>query len=254
MNGKLRKALTESIREIETRGASIEDCLARYPEHADSLRLNLTLWQGLNASEKAQPAYAGQQRGQQRLLAELADSIRPRQGGIPSVLAPAVARVAAMLAALAVIGGGAVGASAALGGPNLAEQVLSTVGVTQEKETAEETLETVDENTLDEADLGLDTASDAIDGGVDGLEIARDRTPDEAGGGLDRAIGIREARGNGTGPDGLPDEAQGGQDRANDARSGGPPDDRGRDGDENKPADTPSGPDTAPRSPYAPGP
>ncbi len=90
-------------------------------------------------------------------------------------LTPALVKAAAVVAGVVLLAGGAAGASAALGGPNVADEVLTTVGITSDHGdgTAADTLETVDENTPDEADFGLDTAQDAVE---DGLNIA-----DEAG-------------------------------------------------------------------------
>ncbi len=201
MNNKLSDLLTECIRDIEQGGLSIEDCLRRRPDRAQELRPHLQLWRRFDAFEKAEPARPARQRGQQQLLTALADVPGKRLGLIPSRLAPAATAAGGMLVAFVLLAGG-VGASAALGGPDFADDVLSTIGIVS---SAENTLETVDENTPDEAGFGLDTAQDAVEnGGVDGLDIAGEQAAD----GLNTAGEAQQQSGNDAGiPDGvdLPD-------------------------------------------------
>ncbi len=159
MDSKLRKILTECIRDIETGARDVEGCLQRYPDLAAELSPHLELWSGLNASAKAQPNFGSQQRAKHQLLGALSDMERRTDN---RKMIPAVARVVVVMAAAALLVGGAAGASAALGGPNITDDVLSTVGI----QTSHDTLLTVDENTPDEADFGLETAQGAADNGL----------------------------------------------------------------------------------------
>jgi hypothetical protein len=73
MDKKLRKILTECIRDIETGARDVDGCLERHPDRAAELRPHLELWSGLDAASMARPNFAGQQRGHQRLLAAITD-------------------------------------------------------------------------------------------------------------------------------------------------------------------------------------
>ena len=186
MDRKLRKILTECIRDVETGARDIEGCLQRYPDRAVELRPHMEMWSGLDAAAKAQPRSGSQQRGQRRLLVALSDMEKSREKRMIPFLTPALVKAAAVVAGVVLLAGGAAGASAAFGGPNVADEVLTTVGITSDHGdgTAADTLETVDENTPDEADFGLDTAQDAVE---DGLNIAGEHSAGAAGDGLNTA-------------------------------------------------------------------
>ena len=200
MDNKLRKILTECIRDIETGALDVEGCLQRYPDRAAELRPHLTLWSGLNTSAKAQPNFGSQQRGRQQMLGALSDMER---GPDNRKMIPAVARVVVVMAAAALLVGGAAGASAALGGPDITDDVLTTVGI----QTSHDTLLTVDENTPDEANFGLETAQGAAD---NGLSTAGEHAAD----GLSTAEGASDGAGEDAPPESapasgsVPDEAQ----------------------------------------------
>ncbi len=200
MDSKLRKLLTESIGDIETGARDVEDCLQRHPDRAAELRPHLELWSGLNAVAKAQPNFGSQQRGKQQMLGALADMERGPDKG---KMIPAVAKVAVVMVAAALLVGGAAGASAAFGGPDITDGVLNTLGI----QTAHETLVTVDDNTPDAADFGLETAQGAAD---NGLSTAGEHAAD----GLSTAEGAGNAEGAGSSDDApqapvsVPDEAQ----------------------------------------------
>ncbi len=204
MDSKLRKILTDCIGDIETGARDVEGCLQRHPDQAAELRPHLELWSDLNAAAKAQPNFGSQQRGKQQMLAALTDM--DKEGGrrmIPTLLAPAAVKAVAALAAAALLVGGAAGASAALGGPDITDDVLNTVGI----QTAHDTLATVDENTPDAADFGLGTAQGAAD---NGLSTAGEHAAD----GLSTAAGASDADGAGSSDDApnasgsVPEDAQ----------------------------------------------
>ncbi len=225
MDSKLRNTLTECIRDIETGARDVEGCLQRHPDRAADLRPHLELWSRLNAAAKAQPNFGSQQRGRQQLLAALADMERGKDKG---KMIPAVARAAVVMAAAALLVGGAAGASAALGGPDITDDVLSTVGI----QTSHGTLLTVDENTPDAADFGLGTAQGAADNGLntagehagDGLNTAGEHAGDglstageHAADGLNTAGEAQQQSGNDVGipdgvdlPDNVPDDVPAG--------------------------------------------
>ena len=109
-------------------GASIDDCVAPYPDHADELRAQLQTAQSILASRpQIQPEPSAQAQGRARLLSTLAQMreepeptlglvgpIRALFFGIGSRLPQALPAVLAML----VLGGAAWGVSAAAGNPN----------------------------------------------------------------------------------------------------------------------------------------
>ena len=184
MDSKLRKILTECIRDIETGARDAESCLRQYPDQAAELRPHLELWSGLNAAAKAQPNYGSQQRGKHQLMGALADMER-----VPARkrMIPAVARVAVVMAAAALLIGGAAGASEAFGGPDVAGEVLSTFGLDNARDHAADQ--------ASEEGRGLDTADIAVD---DGLSIAGDKANEAAQSGLENAAdGPSQAGGEG---------------------------------------------------------
>jgi hypothetical protein len=187
MDSKLRKLLTDCIRDIETGARDVEGCLQRHPDRAAELRPHLELWSGLNASAKAQPNFGSQQRGRQQLLGALADMERGKDKG---KMIPAVAKVAVVMVAAALLVGGAAGASAALGGPDVGGQVLSTFGLDNARDHA------ADQATED--GHGLDTADIAVE---DGLNIAGEHANEAAADGLSTAEGASNADGAGASDD-----------------------------------------------------
>src|SRR5436309_10295616 len=131
MNRAVSKALADCIAEME-RGAPIEECLKRHPSHVGELRPRLEAWQAMAAGEPVQPSTAAFERGRRAMLNGL-ESAPVRSGPLAAArLAPAWATVAAAVAAFLILMGGAAGASAALGGPDPAGDVLSVVGVSSD--------------------------------------------------------------------------------------------------------------------------
>ncbi len=214
MDRKLRKILTECIRDIETGARDVEGCLQRHPDRAAELRPHLELWSSLNSACKAQPNFGRQQRGQYLLLAALAG----RDGGdgekrkIP-VLTPALVKVIAVVAAAALLIGGAAGASAALGGPDVAGNVLSTMGINHAPEAAQNGMDSASQNAFDgsgNADDGADNAN--ADHGTTGCPAS-----ENAGPGIDNASQTGRDNANLDPPDG-PDNS--GQDISNASETG----------------------------------
>ena len=159
MDSKLRKILTNCIGDIETGARDVEGCLQRHPDRAAELRPHLELWIGLNAATKAQPNFGSQQRGRQQLLAALAGIDRGKDKG---KMIPAVAKVAVVMVAAALLVGGAAGASAALGGPDVGGQVLSTMGINHAPDAAQTGKDHANDNATQgsyNADQGIDNAS-----------------------------------------------------------------------------------------------
>ena len=177
MDRKLRKILTECIRDVETGARDIEGCLQRHPDRAVELRPHLELWRGLNAAAKAQPNSGSQQRGQHQLLAALSDMDKRGERRMIPFLTPAVAKAAAVVAGVVLLTGGAAGASAALGGPNVAGDVLSGIGISNASDTGREH---ANPNALD----GADNAGQGID---NASETGREHANEQAGDGLNRA-------------------------------------------------------------------
>jgi len=128
MDRVISKALADCISQLE-RGAGVEQCLMAHPSHADELRPHLEAWQAMTAGALVHPSAAGFESGRRAMFRALETPPATFSPLAAARLAPAWATVAAAVAAFVVLMGGAAGASAALGGPDPAGDVLSVVGV-----------------------------------------------------------------------------------------------------------------------------
>ena len=106
-------------------GASIDDCVAPYPEHADELRAQLCMAQTLqSARPHVQPEPTAQARGRARVLSavsEQRESASSRPGVLFFGLRPRMALVSQALPAvlaLLILGGTAAGFAAVTGNPD----------------------------------------------------------------------------------------------------------------------------------------
>ena len=131
MNRAISKALADCIAQME-RGAGVEQCLMAHPSHADELRSHLEAWQAMTAGALVQPSAAAFESGRRAMFKALETPPATFSPLAAARLAPAWATVAAAVAAFLVLIGGAAGASAALGGPDPAGDVLSVVGVSSD--------------------------------------------------------------------------------------------------------------------------
>ena len=122
-------ALAECLAAIDA-GTSVEDALARFPAHTEALQPVLGLRVALDARGVPLPPTM-RARGEQRLQAALA---APPAATIPvlSVLGRMLPRAATQALIALVVTGGAIGASAAAGGPNVPGEVLQAIGLRQE--------------------------------------------------------------------------------------------------------------------------
>src|SRR6266542_3531325 len=135
MNRAFSKALGDCISEME-HGAGVSDCLKGHPLHADELRPHLETWQAVAERSPVQPSAATFDQGRQAMLQAL-ESAPATFGPLAAVrLAPKWATVSAAVAAFLILISGAAGASAALGGPDPAGEVLSGVGVSSDSDGA----------------------------------------------------------------------------------------------------------------------
>src|SRR5438093_12664061 len=128
MNRGLDKALTDCISRIE-RGAGLEECLEAHPSLAGELRPHLETWQAMGTDSLAQPSASAFDQGRRAMLSALESAPVTFSPLSAARLPTAWLTVAAAVAAFMVLIGGAAGASAALGGPDPAGDVLSVVGV-----------------------------------------------------------------------------------------------------------------------------
>jgi len=175
MDRNLRKVLTECIRDIETGARDVEGCLQRHAEWAAELRPHLELWSGLNAAAKAEPNLGGQQRGQQRLHAAVSEAERKGGKRMIPFLTPALAKAGALVVAAVLVIGGAAGASAALGGPDVAGEVLSGIGISNASDTGKEHAQPNGRNGASDTGQGTDITPEA----EKEQERERDRTPED---------------------------------------------------------------------------
>src|SRR5439155_212125 len=166
----LRKALADCIAQME-RGAGVEQCLTAHPSHADELRPHLEAWQAMTAGALVQPSAAAFESGRRAMFRALETPPATFSPLAAARLAPAWATVAAAVAAFLVLMGGAAGASAALGGPDPAGDVLSVVGVSSdgphgvigESSASDRGLECANPNTFEGSANSEDKAQNADD-------------------------------------------------------------------------------------------
>ena len=199
MDKKLRKILTECIREMETGARDVDGCLQRYPDRATQLRPHLELWSGLNAVPKAQPNFGSQQRGQHQLLGALADMEKEQEQRTTRFLTPVLVKAAVVVAGVALLAGGAAGASAALGGPNVPAEVLSGIGFSNASDNGKWH---ANDNALKGSDNALENGTQhANDNAFQGASNADDREGNAADAAKDAlATADEEAHGAGDGP------------------------------------------------------
>lgn len=195
LNEQQEALLIECLQMMEG-GADIETCLARYPQHAQALGPYLELRTQMLVLDRPEPPTVAYAAGRQALLERLVNSPSPEAGrslvhtfgirwrmarerlhvlavGGWNRLESPLARVAAVGALLFLLGGGALGASAA-GGFEPARQVLSGLHIAyqpSESDWGEERNPNA-EDTLDNADDGIGNASEEAD---TGMEYADDR-------------------------------------------------------------------------------
>jgi hypothetical protein len=198
MDSKLRKILTDCIGDIETGARDVEGCLQRHPDQAAELRPHLELWSSLNAAAKAQPNFGSQQRGRQQLLGALSDMERGQDKG---TMIPAVAKAAVVMVAAALLVGGAAGASAALGGPDVGGQVLSTMGINHAPDAAQNGKDHANDN----ATQGSDNAGQGIN---NASETGQNNANPKASEGASNTDGAGASDDAPKASDTLPDEAQ----------------------------------------------
>ena len=196
---RTEKVLAESIRSMETEGATIEDCMLRHPETADDLRDGIGIWNALGTAPRHEPTPAGQARGLERLLAAVNEVRGGRRRMGRMTLVPAMTRVgvvaAAALAILTTLGG----ASAALGGPDVFDEVLLGIGGSNASDTGKEHANPNALEGSDNAGQGIENASDT------GEEHANPNAlegPDNAGQGLNNPNDAGAP--GGAGPDSTP--------------------------------------------------
>lgn len=133
---RFHKTLAAYIRDFDAGGSANE----RLDQLASEIRAHLELWRRLDSMPKAEPNPSAQERGHEMMLAELArlESRRSRSHAGAPFFGRAASTVAATLVALLLIAGGVAGASAALGGPNVASEVLSGMGIRSAPDTGQE--------------------------------------------------------------------------------------------------------------------
>jgi hypothetical protein len=203
---------------METEGATIEDCMLRHPETAGDLRDSIGIWDALEIAPRHEPTPAGQHRGLERLLAALdgARDGKRRIGRMTLVQAMTRAGVvaAAALAILSTLGG----ASAALGGPDVFDEVLSGIGASNASDTGKEHANPNALEGADNAGQGIENASDT------GKEHANPNVlegSDNAGQGIENASGAGKEHAN---PNALEGSGNAGQDLDNAPDDAGAPD------------------------------
>jgi hypothetical protein len=135
MNREFSRALADCIADME-RGASIDDCLKNHASIATEVRPYLENWQAMSAVSPAQPPTAAFDSGRRAMLTALEAAPATFSPLAAVRLAPRWATVAGAVAALILVLGGTAGASAALGGPDPAGNVLSVVGVSTDSDEA----------------------------------------------------------------------------------------------------------------------
>ena len=116
--------LTECFRLLEETG-DIERCLAAYPDLRDDILPHARIARSLAALRPGQPPASAVVTSRRLLLS----SLTSEPGGMTMPRRFALGRVAASFAALTLLAFGALGASAAAGGPSPLPDVLDSLGV-----------------------------------------------------------------------------------------------------------------------------
>ena len=189
-----QRILAECLRDLD-RGARVDDCLARFPEHAEALRPYLELRARLLAVDKPAAPASAFEAGRQALLERLAGSPPAKQqqpllerlsrlfDGWRGFSSPLV-RAGAAAALLVVLAGGALGASAAAG-VDSARDVLSALPFVEPSGESEEAVASPN------ADEGPGNADDGIGNApataTPGQGHANDNASEGGGNGLDNA-------------------------------------------------------------------
>ncbi len=207
--------LIECLRAIDG-GADIDECLARYPQHTDTLRPYLELHTRLQTLEQPEPSAVAYAEGRQALLERIARQPqetrrspahivgalggRLRSFAVGGWMQAPLARVAVAGVLLFVLGGGALGASAA-GGFQPSRDVLDALGVIEDPPPDPTDLPPqpeVDEHPDANADEGAENADDGIGNAPAAADPGRENADDHADEGQGNADEL--------GPDVLPAE------------------------------------------------
>jgi hypothetical protein len=123
MDNNLKRILAECLAEME-RGAGVRDCLRQHPTHAQELLPYLETWEAMGVGSLADPPGDAFGRGRQAMLAAVAAT---PSGFSFTSMARAWATVAVAVLGVVVLVGGAAGASAALGGPDVTDSTFDGV-------------------------------------------------------------------------------------------------------------------------------
>ena len=122
--------LAASLRRMEENGAAPEACAQAHPEANGRLRDLLSLAAELRAIARVEPDAATIAKGRERMLAALEARDQRRLFAFAGLLAPAAAKAAAIVIAIAILSGAAVATSDALGGSSITRGVFERVGIT----------------------------------------------------------------------------------------------------------------------------
>jgi hypothetical protein len=185
LTGNLKGVLIECLRALEA-GASVEDCLARFPQHAGALRPYLALRASLLAIDAPQPPAAAYAAGRQALLERLASPAparsrweAAREALSSGWLRSPLARTAVAGAILFALAGSALGASAAAG-VDQAHDVLSTLHVVPSSSQGAQ-------HKNPNADQGASNRNDSSAGAPTAAEPGQQHANDHAANGSDNA-------------------------------------------------------------------
>lgn len=215
LNETQETILTECLRAIDG-GADIDECLARYPQHTDALRPYLELHARLKTLDQPEPSAVAYTEGRQALLERIARQPQEAKRSFAHIcgalggrlrsfaaggwMQAPLARVAVAGVLLFVLGGGALGASAA-GGFQPSRDVLGALGVIEDPPPDRTDLPPQtegDEHHDANADEGADNAGEGIGNAPAAADPGRDQADEHADEGQGNADEL--------GPDVLPAE------------------------------------------------
>lgn len=129
--------ILESCLRMAQAGVSIDDCVARHPEHATGLREQLAAARLLAGRVPVRPEPAAVARSRAQLLGAVAQQHDAASGQEPGFLPRALRRLVVVpyalpaAAALVILGGAAFGVSAATGNPNPRDWFVASSSQTQ---------------------------------------------------------------------------------------------------------------------------
>ena len=191
----MAKRTPELLRDCLASG-NVEAWLAEHPEHRDELLPHLQMHTILRGVRPPEPSAEGERAGHQRLMTAVGRSEGQTRSGRVGWLPAPFMKLATVAAALALFLMAAAGASAALGGPNPADDVLSTLGINNAPEAADNGRGHANPNAFEGADNASEGAANANANAAEGADNASEGAANANANAVEGADNADEGAGN----------------------------------------------------------